>query len=81
MDSELATAIFRILQETLTNVVRHAAANEVEVRLAQENGVLILEVRDNGIGIAEPRLSSPHLPRYPGNAGKRAAGRRRVEHQ
>ncbi len=58
MDSELATAIFRILQETLTNVVRHAAANEVEVRLAQENGVLILEVRDNGIGIAEPRLSS-----------------------
>ena len=34
IDPERATAIFRILQETLTNVARHADASEVEVRLA-----------------------------------------------
>lgn len=57
IDSERATAIFRILQETLTNVARHAAASEVVVRLGEENGDLILEVQDNGKGIAEAKLS------------------------
>ena len=50
---ENATAIFRIFQETLTNITRHARATEVEVRLRKEGGSCILEVRDNGQGMNE----------------------------
>ncbi|HXW12891.1 MAG TPA: PAS domain S-box protein [Terriglobia bacterium] len=57
VDPERATAIFRIFQETLTNVARHAEASTVKVRLAKENGDLTLEVRDNGKGISEDKLS------------------------
>ena len=57
MDTETATALFRIVQETLTNVARHANSTEVNIRLADEHGQLILEVRDNGRGISEEQLS------------------------
>jgi PAS domain S-box-containing protein len=57
IDPETATALFRIFQETLTNVARHADASEVQVRLAQEDGDLTLGVHDNGKGIAEDKLS------------------------
>jgi PAS domain S-box-containing protein len=58
LDAERATALFRILQETLTNVARHAHATRVDVRLAQENQDLILEIHDNGQGIGEEQLSA-----------------------
>jgi signal transduction histidine kinase len=58
IDSERATAVFRILQETLTNVARHANASQVDLRLAREDGYLVLEVHDNGIGVAEEKLSA-----------------------
>ncbi|HEV3197269.1 MAG TPA: MHYT domain-containing protein [Bryobacteraceae bacterium] len=58
IDQEQATAIFRIFQETLTNIARHANATQVDVRLAKENGSVSLEVHDNGIGISEERLSA-----------------------
>jgi signal transduction histidine kinase len=57
IDQERATALFRIFQETLTNVARHANATEVNVRLAKENGSLTLEVHDNGKGVREEHLS------------------------
>jgi signal transduction histidine kinase len=57
IDPETATALFRIFQETLTNVARHAGATEVSVRLANEDGNLTLEVRDNGKGIDAGQLS------------------------
>ncbi len=57
LDPERATALFRIFQETLTNVARHANATEVDVRLARDNGDLFLEVHDNGKGISERELS------------------------
>jgi PAS domain S-box-containing protein len=50
LDREMSTAIFRIFQESLTNVVRHAQATQVAARLAKEGNALILEVRDNGKG-------------------------------
>jgi signal transduction histidine kinase len=56
MDPERATALFRIFQETLTNVARHANATEVNARLGTENGDLVLEVHDNGQGIDEKEL-------------------------
>ena len=58
IDSERATAVFRIFQETLTNVARHADATETEVRLAREDQDLTLEVHDNGKGIPQDKLSN-----------------------
>jgi len=56
LDPEQATALFRILQETLTNVARHACATTVKVRLTDENGEVYLEVGDNGKGISLEQL-------------------------
>jgi PAS domain S-box-containing protein len=46
-----ASALFRIMQESLTNVVRHARARRVTVRLADVDGVAELSVRDDGVGM------------------------------
>jgi signal transduction histidine kinase len=51
------TALFRILQETLTNVHRHANATHVRINLSQKDGQVILEVRDNGKGIEAKDIS------------------------
>jgi two-component system, NarL family, sensor histidine kinase UhpB len=51
LDSERSTAIFRIVQEALTNVARHAHATRVEIRLRQSPSEVLLDVRDNGRGI------------------------------
>jgi PAS domain S-box-containing protein len=58
VDQDLATAVFRILQETLTNVARHANASQLNVRMVQEAGSLSLEVRDNGCGVNAETLSA-----------------------
>jgi signal transduction histidine kinase/CheY-like chemotaxis protein len=50
LSDDRCTAIFRILQETLTNVARHANASRVSVSLKQEDDNLVLEVQDNGKG-------------------------------
>lgn len=50
LDGELATAAFRILQESLTNVGRHAQATEVSIRIACMDGQLHLRIDDNGVG-------------------------------
>jgi PAS domain S-box-containing protein len=52
----LSTAIFRIVQEALTNVMRHAAASQVKVSLEKKGDTLVVDVRDNGIGIKEGRI-------------------------
>ena len=51
LDRRVATGAFRILQEALTNVARHAQATQVKVRLKALDGTFHLEVEDNGIGI------------------------------
>ena len=58
MEPERATAIYRILQELLTNVARHAAATEVEVQLAKEETAVVLIVHDNGKGMNTEKLST-----------------------
>jgi signal transduction histidine kinase len=55
-DREFNTMCFRIFQETLTNIVRHAKATRVEVRLTQVDHELVLTVRDNGCGISEEEV-------------------------
>jgi len=52
IDSETSLVLFRIVQEALVNVLRHSRATQVAVRLSVEEGVALLEVEDNGIGIA-----------------------------
>ena len=52
----IETALFRVLQESLTNVHRHSGASEVEVRFLRQGRVVILEVRDYGRGIPEKLL-------------------------
>lgn len=58
-DRDRATSLFRILQEALTNVARHAEATEVEVRLEEGHGELVLEVRDDGKGISGDGIADP----------------------
>jgi signal transduction histidine kinase len=57
--SEAATALFRIAQELLTNVMRHAAASLVRIRLYQSDGYVRLEVTDNGKGLIRERVDRP----------------------
>ena len=52
-DRECETMLYRILQEALSNVVRHAHATEVTVNLNCQGGMISLKVKDNGIGIGD----------------------------
>jgi PAS domain S-box-containing protein len=52
----ISTAIFRILQEALTNIARHAQATKVEVSLKKVRGIIVMKVKDNGIGITAADL-------------------------
>jgi signal transduction histidine kinase len=58
-DRELATALFRIFQETLTNIIRHARATRVDVRLKADGGEWVLEAADNGRGITPTEIDNP----------------------
>ena len=52
-------ALFRIVQESLNNVLKHAAATEAEVRIACEDGKMYLEVRDDGLGFVTDSERKP----------------------
>ena len=54
-----ATAIYRIVQEALTNVARHSNASRVELRLRQRPDELLLEIRDDGRGVTAEEVSDP----------------------
>jgi signal transduction histidine kinase len=62
-DSQLhpdhATVLFRIFQETLTNIIRHAAARTVTVHLANDGPAALLEVSDDGVGISDLNAMNP----------------------
>jgi two-component system sensor histidine kinase UhpB len=57
VSSEQATAIFRIFQEALTNVARHAGAHSVRARLRQDNGDVEMLLEDDGRGIRQSELA------------------------
>ncbi|MGB5219122.1 MAG: PAS domain S-box protein [Smithella sp.] len=59
IDKELATTIFRIFQETLTNIARHAKATQCRVNLTENEKELCLEVADNGVGITQWQVDDP----------------------
>jgi len=57
--TKLATAIFRIFQESITNVLRHAHATKVKIEMSHTNGNFLMRIQDNGIGIPPEKLSDP----------------------
>jgi signal transduction histidine kinase len=59
MGERTSLALFRITQEALTNVARHARASSAEVSIRENGGVIELEVRDDGVGITEAQASGP----------------------
>jgi len=59
LDQTRSTALFRIFQETLTNIIRHADATRVEIVLREKDGGVELTVTDNGKGITEQEIADP----------------------
>jgi PAS domain S-box-containing protein len=59
IDRAVATAAFRIAQESLANVVRHSRATEAEIELTAGSEQLVLRIRDDGIGIDRAKLTDP----------------------
>lgn len=59
LEQDRSTAIFRIFQEALTNIARHAHATLVKVSLKKRAGKVELRVRDNGKGITQEQISDP----------------------
>ena len=55
LDPDAAIAVFRIVQEALTNVAKHARATRVKVKLVRENDSLLVKLTDNGRGIQPGR--------------------------
>ncbi len=62
LDRERALVLFRIFQETITNVNRHAKATMVNIDLARKADTYVMQIRDNGVGISDQdmRKSSSH---------------------
>ncbi len=58
LDREKSTAVFRILQEILTNVLRHAQATNLYLKLYRTRHCLELEVKDDGRGITKSQKSN-----------------------
>ncbi|MCB2203346.1 HAMP domain-containing protein [bacterium] len=59
LDPDRATAVFRIFQETLTNVARHSGAGTVQIDLVAEEDEVHLQIRDDGRGISPAELENP----------------------
>lgn len=51
LGGEIEIVLFRVVQEALSNVIRHAQARKVEIELRAGAGQLLLSIRDNGIGV------------------------------
>ncbi len=57
-DEKKSLALYRILQEALTNVIRHANAKNVNINLFQAEDSIIMEVIDDGIGLKKEKINS-----------------------
>lgn len=58
-NEDLKIVLFRVVQEALTNVIRHSNATECSLLLTQEGETLILEITDNGIGVTQKQIENP----------------------
>ena len=62
-DNSIATQLYRIAQESLNNALQHGLANDILISLSQQDGQIILQICDNGVGI------DPHLKQELGKVG------------
>jgi signal transduction histidine kinase len=59
LSEDRATALFRAVQEALTNVARHAQAKNVSVGMKMDRGRLVVSIRDDGVGITLDKIADP----------------------
>ena len=59
LDPEARTAIFRLVQESLSNVLRHAQAGRIGISLSDEGGTIAIDIEDDGVGIDDDARTSP----------------------
>ncbi len=59
LENDAQTAVFRIFQEALTNIARHAQATHVHIGLQLDIGAIIVRISDNGIGISPEKIMEP----------------------
>jgi len=57
VDDKVATAAFRIVQEALTNVARHAKASQVDIQIADLGKEIVVIVQDDGVGMSDPQIT------------------------
>ena len=60
LSQEQSTTVFRIFQEALTNILRHAQATRVDITVEEKDGEFVLTINDNGRGITEDQKSGQH---------------------
>ena len=60
LEPNVASEMFRLTQEILSNVARHSKASRVEIRIEEQRAGLVLQVRDNGRGITEKEINDEH---------------------
>ncbi len=60
LPADIEVTIFRIVQETLTNVARHSGSKTAFIKLTRQPGEIVLEVRDEGTGIPPEKLEKVH---------------------
>ena len=71
LPAEMELAVFRIVQECLTNIHRHSGSTTAAIRLSRDGDAIALEVEDNGRGMSEERLSGIKKRSGVGIAGMR----------
>jgi signal transduction histidine kinase len=77
LPTETESQLFRVAQEALSNVARHAHASRVDVTLSCLDDLVLLDIRDDGVGLGADQEARPR-PRPQGHgAGYRIAGMRR----
>jgi PAS domain S-box-containing protein len=59
LSPDLSLALFRVIQESLTNIARHAKASSVRVALVVDPHEIRLSIEDNGVGVSESKMQSP----------------------
>ncbi len=59
LSKNVSLTLFRIFQEALTNIARHANATKVYIRMLRSGSSILLIIKDNGIGISEEKIKSP----------------------
>ena len=60
----IETALFRVVQESLTNIQRHSGSSSAKIRLRRESSAVVLEVIDFGVACAVPRTATPNRAKF-----------------